>query len=40
MPLKLFEIHEKILTGAFLIKVTQFEKFESVDKFFIPLGNL
>ena len=40
MPLTLFEFHEKFMLGAFLIKLTQFEKAESVGKIFISLKNL
>ena len=40
MPLKVFEFREQFMAGAFLIKLTQFEKTGSIDKIFISLGNL
>ena len=40
MPLKLVEFREQFMAGAFLIKLTEFEKTGSIDKIFISLGNL
>ena len=38
--LKYFEYEEKIVIGAFLIKLTQVKKIGSVGKLLTPLGNL
>ena len=40
MPYKLFEFQEHLMNGAFLIKLTQFEKTRSISIFLIPLENL
>ena len=37
---KLFELLEQFMEQTFLIKLTQFDETRSIDKFFIPLGNL
>ena len=39
-PSKLFEFHEQLMIGAFLINLTQFEKTGSMSKTFILLRNL
>ena len=40
MLLKLFEFQGPFMIGAFLNKLTQFEKTGSIGKFSIPLENL
>ena len=37
MPLKFFEFQEQFVIGAFLIKLTQFEKTRSIGKLFVSL---
>ena len=39
MALKLFEFQEPFMIEYFLIKLTQFEKTESIGEIFISLGN-
>ena len=40
MPLKLFEFHGQFMIDHYVIKLTQFEKTGSIDKFLLQLGNL
>ena len=40
MPLNIFEFQKQFMTGAFLIKLTQFEKTGSINELLIPVVSL